>query len=566
MNLKFRSCLRLSFMSVTESLFPDPEDQLMRAPFHRICCLMRKSKAASFLIHDRVEQDSSFAKYYPAVFAEIRDLEQQFPKMKMTATQVSFFSRRIPKSALKIPSSVKSEHVLGTCILLTPIWPKVSKSTAQNVCPRTFMFEAVVTYPSGLSSGRRQSLLNNYYHIGSPTTVRIAGRQFVIEGSYFCQQNTATSVCAHSSLKMALWYLGNGGYQPSTSKMNQVVAQHRKSCLTAARARSRADVAEGLYLDDIQAICSQHNASTLILDCRKHKKIPPYEYAYLLVESGIPTIVAFAADGDNQVCHVLPIIGHTMNSDEWFPIAINFYRLPEGGLRGPNDRYLSSSEWAAHLIVHDDLLGPYMCLDVDALMRESSTKRYPAGRIRYVIGITSAGKRIPSPPFVAQQAAIRYFWGGWAQHVAECIEPWRGRLGRVLAEDGEDARQLVARTLVVHREEYLYHLKGATDHLAFKSDLTPKDLARLERRLPERFWMTELSLPELHSTNRSKFGEIVLPLELPRAVLEARNHTAPPPVLFRVLNHLDLYDDKPIHLGFRSHIPVFRRQSIGVEF
>ena len=55
---------------------------------------------------------------------------------------------------------------------------------------------------------RKPRLLNHYIHSSRVFQTTVAGKQFHVAGSYFCQQDSLLGVCAHAALKMMLRNLG----------------------------------------------------------------------------------------------------------------------------------------------------------------------------------------------------------------------------------------------------------------------------------------------------------------------------------------------------------------------
>jgi hypothetical protein len=74
------------------------------------------------------------------------------------------------------------------------------------------------------------------------------------------------------------------------------------------------------------------------------------------------------------------------------------------------------------------------------------------------------------------------------------------------------------RTTLAQRASYLTELKEQK----VKADLPGQDFYDLfGRLLPDRFWITEISVPELFTANRAKIGEIVVD-PVRRAIISVR--------------------------------------------
>ena len=81
---------------------------------------------------------------------------------------------------------LSAEDILASVVLVR--WDSGGK-TAEHV------YEAIVRPPR---------LLNSYTHFYNTFPIKCAGSKFSIRGTYFCQQNGVSGVCAHATLRMLL--------------------------------------------------------------------------------------------------------------------------------------------------------------------------------------------------------------------------------------------------------------------------------------------------------------------------------------------------------------------------
>jgi len=134
---------------------------------------------------------------------------------------------------------------------------------------------------------------------------------------------------------------------------------------------------------------------------------------------------------------------------------------------------------------------------------------------------------------------------------------------------------------MIEKKHYIAQLKTAVDHEGRRSGISPQDEAILDEQLDELMWMTEITLPELYTTNKRKLGEILLPLKLPDAAHDAIDESrgsriggargtiqgrGPAPILFRMVNHILLYGTHQIWVEWGSHVDLYKRVSIDVEY
>lgn len=470
---------------------------------------------------------------------------------------------------------------------------------------------AMNTQPVGMfGKGKevRCRIPNNYWHVGDLTLIHVGGNGYVLEAAYFCQQNQMTSVCAHSAIKMLLWHAKEDRYQPSTFLINTVasrlLADDPKFTGQPDQAKSIAatgvpasiqneaskdamppcgidcvgksgdvfDPTEGLTVEEIQAVCQEYEAETIVLDCKHSQHIPPYEYAYSLVESGIPTVLVFASSTsarNKPTYHVMPVVGHTMNTDEWLPFAAEQYRhMPLLGLHSKRyDSFIPSCEWASHLIVHDDMLGPYMCIGPRTLACDRLFDTGDdGGRIHFVIGVVPRKRKFPSNPYEAQQLGGRYLEALWSRYTDDMPESWKKRLVSIWSSEDQRRFNTVLRTQIMRAESYSDHLREAVDHRGGKCRLSQHERKALRRGLPERFWMVEFSLPYLFSTHRAKLGEILVSFEAADKLSNLQENSIDSPLLVRMMNRIDMFTGVQMDAGFTSHSRLFSRKTTEVEY
>lgn len=558
----------LSLWDVPETLI---ESEDMSRPLYRICELMRKQDAKSIAIHHGVHNEPYFERIYVHLVEYLGDIQNIADVLNVI--QVVFFSRLLTSEEKKrFPKTLKNADVLGTCVIVSLQFKKAVGHVRVGETVK-FVYEAVVRFPGAVAATREpRSLPNNYYHVFSGIQFWIAGKTFSLPSSYFCQSDGVEAACSQASLRMTLFHSEPPLTKlPSYRTMNNVVREARKkNPMLKAKVFNPF---EGYYISDIQAILRSQGMKPLILDCKRNLSISPYEWAYLLVESGIPTLIVFSPflRGADKDSHVIPVVGHTTNYDEWLPPAYSFYEHFEGfSLFGERRTYISSSSWASHLIVQDDLLGPYHCLgarDLVAINRKGNRTRLRS-RIQFVIGVVPEGSGFTISPYVAQDIAAYCFRRKWREFL-DCIDnPWRTRF-RQKTGPLAHRKSLVLRTQLISCEDYLDHLSKSQDYVRNKAELSSANIKKLSRALPDRFWMTEFTCPQLYSVNRAKFGEVLTkfaPSKQERKSFGTKD-LSPIYVGLRFINHLLLPQAHiKVNLGFQSHIGLFRRVKAAIEY
>src|SRR5437899_2939500 len=171
-------------------------NDLGHLPLHRICSLMRKMGVQSFTREDLAPNQ------------EIQE-EQQSAQVRtnggaigLSATRFTFF-RHLP--AQMDWRDLTGKECLGYAVLLTLTLPDNSK--------RCYILESVVRVPSiwlPAANGaiEPRDVTNYYVHSCKQfeTVVGTSAQHFTFEvtGSFFCQQNDLTHVCAHAALRTGI--------------------------------------------------------------------------------------------------------------------------------------------------------------------------------------------------------------------------------------------------------------------------------------------------------------------------------------------------------------------------
>ena len=424
--------------------------------------------------------------------------------------------------------------------------------------------------PTLRSSLPGEQFPRNYTHVQSNIDIIVLGRGFNIPGTYFAQENGIDGVCAQACLKMSLIHIGEatGSRLPPTSgQINKLVEENRKTNNDV-----KFNPLEGLTITDLEAVLIAEDAKPLILDTKRHPLVPPYEWAYLLIESGIPALVAFCVEGDEpedenggepSLFHVMPVAGHTLNGDKWLPMAQIFYEHLDSDINRYIHRYRSTAEWVCHLVIHDDALGPYYCMSKHDLLYPPNKDQERKSRIRYVVGVVPETAGFTESPYAIQQFACLFFWTNWLSFLPKIPEPWRTRFTEKPFTD----KTLILRTQLCKRGDYIKHLCDDTDHMGNKAELSSAQKKSLRNMLPGKFWVTEFSLAETYAVNKSAFGEILIKFAPTKANLARIEYPSEGVFLgMRFINTLQAHADSQLSLGFTSHYPLLRREHVTLPY
>ena len=187
---------------------------------------------------------------------------------------------------------------------------------------------------------------------------------------------------------------------------------------------------------------------------------------------------------------MIPFFGHTFNEDAWSPHAEqDYFKIGEA------ISYIPSRAWLSSFIVHDDNLGPNLCIPQGFLDK---------AKVDYVLELLPQGWRYSGVE--AELVAADYFYSILPELADSLEKPWLRRLLEYVIR-----KKLILRHVPIGKNDYLAALRRATDWEG-RAEST-ETLSVLEDLVPERYWMIEVSVPEVFSTNKRKLGEILLDAE-----------------------------------------------------
>lgn len=470
-------------------------------PLFRICCLMRKLGAACYVD----ETLGSFSEWEE----ECEEVSILCGKqVRGEACRLTFF-RTMPSSANW--RDVDPKDVLGYAVVVTLQLPRGDR--------RTYVLEAVLCVPTvwtAPSDPRSATVMANYYvHCSRPFQTNIGQErdsplELSLNGTFFCQQNQLTHVCGHAALRTAInsspiaLPQGFAGSKLTNSEINRLLdIDHKARRVGSYDHPTKKGLLNGLLAVDIANVVGHRGFNVETADFAERPEVDYVDFIYPLVESGCPVILGVRRP---DVAHVLSVLGHTINSDRWTPNA----RAAYGGL--PMSTYVSTSAWVDHFVIADDNHGMYATLPTDSV-RNFMVPKYNH-ELHAVLAIGLVPNQVVTSAYqaeiVATRTASQLIRGHWlVEGFEDGINPWLQKLERGLQGEGQLAPKefLVCRTILQSRADYLAAMARAQDIRSNR--LGMDDLKWMERSLPERFWVTELSVPQLTCGSKRKLGDII---------------------------------------------------------
>jgi len=366
-----------------------------------------------------------------------------------------------------------------------------------------------------------------FIHSRAEFLAKALGATFLVEGSFFAQQEGSTWCCAHAAVM--------------TSIMNIHGAIGRTSgsfCVQSWNALLGIDHvyrnANGLSPDEIKRILDKEGIQSF---CADYETVPPtYTYkgskahadgviatAYYAIEAGLSAIIGFAGEDGG---HAMAVVGHTFDPSMWSPTATRAY------FHVQNKPYIPSHAWVDNLVIQDDNLGPY-CTLPRTLLQERNPR---------VITPKFPGSKVDNPDSVEADAAHwlageTYQEGRFFQTILQSESRpsrdenrWFFRLMKNVSMQSH-----VLRTVPIVLDEYFDFLEGKNDleeHILGEEFDTLTGLLRsrqaetyaldtnedgvtilrkLERCEEAPFsWLVEISIPELYQWNNRRLGEVIL--------------------------------------------------------
>jgi len=485
-----------SFYDLLESLMPHGFNT---APIHRFFTLMRKMKGKSYLCEEL------------EIGGDIQEEHEMFTRLydniNIRADRISVFSCDSDSDF----DHISDEDILGYAIII-----KVKQADKYI---SAYILESVVKPLTkfGISNYYFHSIKNHETSIGTENNCR----KFNLEGAFFAQQSGTTHVCAHAALRVAINSHPTFGVNKLTNKyINDSIDYFTKFM-----------PGQGLSANCLREIIEKLGFRFFQADFSKNTEIDYDRFLYPYLESGLPTILGINSwdrSTNKMNGHVLTVIGHTTNFDRWQPEADRGYG------NYPVKPYITTAEWCDHYIINDDNYGMYCTIPSESMRNFIVPSKNPNPHA--VIALTIAPKDISLEGYIAEQKAIMIFRRIISQGL--CIRISNNWMCRLI----KSFDKVVCRTILVKKNHYL-------------SQFSEKDEIKLN--FPELLWVTEISLPNLYSANKSKIGEIVL---------DATN-SDDLEVLFAWLPEVYLQKDiLNFNFGINSHIPILRNTKANMEW
>jgi hypothetical protein len=441
-------------------------------PIHRLCNLMRKLDAGTAILEE-------LPKNCDEVKNEVNALQAYFNgAIEFKIYRVSFLSSEIYQHKRKIP------EVLSTSIII---------NFRNKLKWYSYIYNAFVTVPFLTTVERqiddkfvyeRKALFNWYVHTAKLFTgaINISNSETIVYeilGNYFTQQNKFTSVCAHAALCMTVNNIKSFDSFLEPEDLNyKLKIDHINNKLGKKFDFHVNVVSDILKSFDFSVVTSAYGENDL-------GAYPTKAYRY--IEGRCPSMLVFSAD---RFRHIVPIVGHTFNPDLWTPEAERAYTSRIG-----ETNYTSAMAWVDNFIIHDDNYGMYCCLPCNSLKKNPN--------FMALLSLSIVPDSVVSKGHMVEWANTTFLESLLRQLPELSKNYWVKQL-KASVTVKKARTPFVARTFIVNKSEYIESLRKPNFN---KEALSNKDISLFAKGIPDIFWLTEYSLPDLFTTNQSKIAD-----------------------------------------------------------
>jgi hypothetical protein len=486
-------------------------DEIWKGPFgnetfHRICTMTRHM-GVKFAVVELI--DKTFVEH-AKISEEIAAIEMRLSgKVSTEIYKVTFL-----KSAVKNENDVLSvldNDFLGYAIIIN--------LTVNSGATKSYIFESIIRDLSSVEisspqKGKPGPPSNHFLHVKKAFTCSVLKNHpyKILQGTFFCQQSSITSVCAHAC---ALMMLNN------CTEVSTLITFEDINHLLGIDHLNRMQTVHSRYGNNERA--THEGLTSLELEkVFKHFGFVPYrqtfenikqryfrEFIYGFIESGYPALLTFTTISPNNdlSAHVVAVVGHTLNAHSWLPSAFAHY----AGTFDPEKPYLSTLGWINDLLVHDDNFGMQLCLPAHSFKPED----YPDPGIGFTpteaIGIFPQTKNVRLLSHNAERIASGILYQIFSMFYEEGKLPKENYYLSHLQKHILDpyTRTVVLRTSLVERSDYLEHLRLPDHSGKCYSDATRDKILKALDKF-ERIWLVEVTEPDLYVGNLSKVIDIIL--------------------------------------------------------
>jgi len=469
---------------------------------------MRKMGTAGIIIEKITTGTDAALEMEQKAITQRLGADTRFESFKITFLDV------YPIGTQNLDTNFLDNHVLGYVTI-------INVHHLQRII-RSYVFDSVIR-ELGCKSPENcwQPLSGHYLHVQRSFLCRLADAEYNLTGSYFTQQNGITSVCSHACLCMMLNNSQHMDLIVHSEDINHRLdidhATHKIYVRIANVAVNNGVTYKGPTVGELIKVAKHYGFDTHIRPLKSPIEGPNFrEFVYGFIESGFPALFSFGTDGVTEEKgfggdgdqHVVAVVGHTLNSNSWFPLAFKTY-VRNG--RSPA-RYLSSLAWVDNFLVNDDNVGMQLNLPAHSFQKIDSFT-HASNSFTPCIGMG----------IIPKSYKIRFLAHHAERLVSDFLAKYHQAIGlsssdyyveHLLKHCDSKKHTVVLRTSLVSKHDYIQHLKADDNH---GGKIIPDAIEKIAASLfgHNWFWLTELSEPDLYVGNRAKVIDILMNAQAP---------------------------------------------------
>lgn len=474
---------------------------------------MRKMCAQTVICED-IEPSGSLE--WSRIARDVEAIKQRLgPQFEFKVTKLTFLCASIDsQSEFAAACAVGSAGFLGHATIVAIkrgneyLWNYVAESVVRQN-----------SVPNSNQSGKIDFAVppDHFLHVKRHFTLTCLGHNYELPGSFFCQQNCITAVCAHACATMILNNCNETKTLVCANDLNlhicgnspreEKIDPHLLKLFGIANSEK---AESGLSSNSLEQIFRKQGFEPKKYRYATGEERNFREVLYGFIESGYPAVLTFNTTINNEtIQHVASVFGHTLNLDSWFPVAFATYASSSA-----QRTYLSSLAWVDEFIAHDDNFGMQYSIPAHSFRPEGHPDPGELFAPVEVIGIFPSNWNVRLYGHDAELVAHARL-RSLSEHflVVATIPVPSYYLTHLIPHIVEPKlRTAVFRSTLVTRDQYLAHV---SKHDVFAINSNSTHLAQLEKLLQGigRFWLVEVTEPDLYVGNQSKVIDVLISCE-----------------------------------------------------
>jgi len=487
-----------SFFKTIDSIWGDltPKHTL-----NRICTMMR-CMGVETLITDNLGKDCPewhrFEEEKEALYLRLGGKLKKIKAIKLSFLRKSIKSKFELAKLAKQAKQGKQDPFLGYAIVVN--------ITGKNGV-WSYIFESVVRELGTWNESELwHRLPYHYLHVKKQFNCEVGKSPYKIMGVYFRQQNSITNVCAHACTTMMI----NNASLPNGIVTAEDINRHLNYDHVKRKFRANKDfigkeenLPAGPGIEELKSVFKHYGYEPYPLEFNSEEEQRKFRsFLYGFVESQFPALLTFDSQEGlpDQVGHVVPVVGHTLNIHSWLPVT-GSYKVGNW-----SDMHHSPLGWVNDLIIHDDNHGMQFSLPAHAFKPAADPEKdknltprvalgiFPVSYDLKMLGNDAESIAASAIRTIAHETQGKFFEGNYYTK-----RFWSSKTQAL-------RRTTIFRPVLVKWNEYLEKFwrdrKMPMDTLQF--------VERIKKMNIPNVWLVEVTEPDLFVGNHAKVMDVLL--------------------------------------------------------